>query len=242
VEVEGGLLIEGGCRGSISILRQISDANSLLQRAHHHHQQQQQQQELTVNAIMAELASMDNNNQQQTKKVKGKIAEPKITWRKSKAKSLIYKDTMEGTRVLLEAKHENGELTMPLLDVYTRQPGLAKYHYSKFSRRLGYLRKTIAELMDRKKEDQQDFVAYVSNHPASSFSHHGYMYIQYQGSEAQELLKQDIEEKLHETMGKKELWLFRSEYNLNFPLSCFPGQDLSRNRNCKVSTYLQGES
>jgi hypothetical protein len=38
---------------------------------------------------------------------------------------------------------------------------------------------------------------------------------------SQELLKQDIEEKLHEMMGKKELWLFRSECHLNFPLGVF---------------------
>jgi hypothetical protein len=55
---------------------------------------------------MVEPASMDNN-QQQMKKVKEKIAVPKTKWRKSKAKSLIYKDIMEG-RVPLEAKHENG--------------------------------------------------------------------------------------------------------------------------------------
>jgi hypothetical protein len=77
----------------------------------------------------------------------------------------------------------------------------------------------IAELMDRKKEDHQDFAACVSNHPTSSFLHHGC--IHYQGSEAQELLKQDIEEKLHEKMGKKALWAFRSEYHLNFPPGVF---------------------
>jgi hypothetical protein len=109
-------------------------------------------------------------------------------------KSLIYKDNGQG-RVPLVAKDENGESAMPLFDVYTSHPELAEYHYSKFSRQLSCMRKTIAELMDLEKEDQQDFAAYISNHPASSFLHHGY--IQYQGSEAQELLKQDIEEQLH---------------------------------------------
>jgi hypothetical protein len=159
---------------------------------------------------------MADNNQQQARKKKDKkekIPEPKIKWRYSKAKSLLYEDIMEG-RVPLEA-----DSTMPLLAVYTRHPELAEYHYSKFSRRLGSLRTTITELIDREKEDHQDFAAYVSNHPASSFSHHGY--IQYQGSEAQELLLQDIEDKLHETMGKKALWAFRTEYHLNFPLGVF---------------------
>jgi hypothetical protein len=42
-----------------------------------------------------------------------------------------------------------------------------------------------------------------------------------QGSEAQELLKQDMEARLHETLGKEELFDLRSEYYLNFPLSVF---------------------
>ncbi len=104
---------------------------------------------------------------------------------------------MEG-RVPLEA-----DSTMPLLAVYTRHPELAEYHYSKFSRQLGSLRTTITELINREKEDHQDFAAYVSNHPASTHSHH--RYIQYQGSEAQELLRQDMEEGLLETMSKEEL-------------------------------------
>jgi hypothetical protein len=171
---------------------------------------------------MAEPASMDNNQQQvkkkKKKKEKEKFFEPMIKWRDSDAKFLLYKDIMEGT-VPLEALDENGESTMPLLDIYVMHPELVEYDYSKLSSQLRGLRTTIATLMDREEEDQQDFAAYVSNHPASSFLHHGY--IEYQGSEAQELLLQDVEDKLHKTMGKKALWMFRSEYHLNFPLRVF---------------------
>jgi hypothetical protein len=96
------------------------------------------QQESTVNARMAERSI--HNNQQQTKKQRKKkdkeeIDEPKVQWRKSNAKSLLVKDIMEG-RVPLEAKDENGESTMPLVDIYAMHPEHAAYHYSKFSRPL----------------------------------------------------------------------------------------------------------
>ncbi len=164
-----------------------------------------------------------HNNQQQTKKQRKKkykeeIDEPKVNWKKSKAKSLLSEDIMEGT-VPLQAKDENGEPTMPLKGISAMHPEHAEYHYSKFSGRLSSLRKTIADLNDRAEEDHRDFAAYVSNHPSSSFSHHGY--IQWQGSEAQELLKQDMEARLHETRGKEELFDSRSEYYLNFPHSVF---------------------
>jgi hypothetical protein len=65
--------------------------------------------------------------------------------------------------------------------------------------------------------------------------------IQCQGSKAQELLKQDImEAKLHEMLGKEELFDLRS---VLFEFSTFsvPRQDIPRSTNCKVATHYQGE-
>jgi hypothetical protein len=51
-----------------------------------------------------------------------------------------------------------------------------EYHYSKFSGQLtSPLQKTIAELNGHTEGDHQDFSAYISNHPASFFLHHGYI-------------------------------------------------------------------
>jgi hypothetical protein len=55
---------------------------------------------------------------------------------------------MEG-RVPLEAKDENGESMMALVDIYAVHPEHAEYHYLKFSRQLSSVRKTLEELNDR---------------------------------------------------------------------------------------------
>ena len=125
---------------------------------------------------------------------------------------------MEG-RVPLQAKDENGRSKMRLKDIYAMHPEHAEYHYSEFSGRVGSLRTTLASRNDRAEEDQNHFSAYVIAHPASAFTHKGY--IQWQGSEAQELLLLDMEANLHETMGKQDLYGSRSEYYLNFPLALF---------------------
>ena len=50
-------------------------------------------------------------------------------------------------------------------------------------------------------------------------SHKGY--IQWQGSESQRLLKNDIQNGLHETQTPLDLWMSRAEYHDIFPLKVF---------------------
>lgn len=144
--------------------------------------------------------------------------EPKIKWKKSKAKSLLYKDIKEG-RVPLEAKDENGKTQMDLKDIYAMHPEYKEYDYSKFSSRVSSLRKTIKELKDRAAVDLELFNNFKANHPPSLFSHKGYE--QWQGSRAQIRLLKDIEAKKHITLGKKELWSSHEDYYENFPLHVF---------------------
>jgi hypothetical protein len=47
--------------------------------------------------------------------------EPKIKWKKSRAKQLLYNAIKEG-RVPLEAKDSNNKSTMPLKDIYNLHP------------------------------------------------------------------------------------------------------------------------
>ena len=143
--------------------------------------------------------------------------EPKITWKKSEAKRLLYKDIMDGD-VPLEAKYNLGLSTMPLRDIYIMHPQYALYCYDKFSSRLSSLRKTIKDANARAKDDEEAFQKYKQNHPPSEVCHNGC--IQWQGSEARELLLEDMEE-LHITLGKEELWGKRPEYFEYFPLKVF---------------------
>jgi hypothetical protein len=144
--------------------------------------------------------------------------EPKITWKKSEAKRLLYKVIMEDL-IPLEGTDDKGEPTMPLRDIYMMRPQYSDYLYDKFYSRLSGLRKTINEANTRAKDDEEAFKNYKQNHPPSEVSHNGC--IQWQGSESRELVLEDIEEGLLTQLGKKELWGSRPEYYELFPLSVF---------------------
>ena len=145
--------------------------------------------------------------------------EPKVKWEKSKAKQLLYKDILEG-RVPRNATTADGKSTMPLKSIYELRPEFQEYLYSKFSSRLSSLRKTIKDRSYRANLDQEAFDNYKANNPVpAAFSHKGY--IQWQGSEAQALCREDIEHGLHKSMSRMELFGSRSEYYKNFPLKEF---------------------
>ena len=73
--------------------------------------------------------------------------------------------------------------------------------------------------MRRATRDRLLFENYISNHEPSHFSHKGYP--EWQGSEAQKLLLEDIEAGLHEDLEKITLWESRPEYCEAFPLEVF---------------------
>jgi hypothetical protein len=153
-----------------------------------------------------------------------------VKWKKSKARRLLYKDIVEG-EVPPDATDADGRSTMQLSDIYLMHEEFAEYDYEKFSSRLSSLRKIIKDADNRAQADQEAFENFKNNHPVSLYSHKGY--IQWQGSEAQELLLQDMEEKLHETLGKKELYGSRREYYEEFSLSVFRDKIYQEQRTAK---------
>ena len=142
--------------------------------------------------------------------------EPKIKWKKSKARALLYQDIRDGSVPIDNPRAGGG---MALKEVYALRIEFQEYNYSKFSARLASLRKVIADADNRAEADQAAFENFKANHPVSLFSYKGY--IQWQGSEAQESLLEDMEAGLHQSMGKKALWEHRNEYYENFPLNAF---------------------
>ena len=144
--------------------------------------------------------------------------EPKTKWGKSKARKLLYLDILEG-RVPRTAFDENGKRTAKLIDIYNSRDEFKKYHYSKFSSRLGIVRKTIDEWLARKELDQAAFDNYVSNHPISRFSHKGY--IQWQGSDAQKLALEHMKQNTHNIIKWDEWYGEHEEFYLNFPPRAF---------------------
>jgi hypothetical protein len=147
-------------------------------------------------------------------------AEPKIKWKKSRAKQLLYNAIKEG-RVPLEAKDSNNKSTMPLKDIYNLHPTeFSKYHYSKFSSRISSLRKTIKECNGRAVLDQEAFDNFIARHPVSQFSHKGY--IQWQGSDAQEKFNELMEKgKLPIGFDKEQVYSTYGVFFTNFTLPVF---------------------
>ena len=138
--------------------------------------------------------------------------ERKVKWRKSEAKRLLYGFLIDGT-----VPYDG---TMSVEDVYLLHEEFAKYDFDKFEGRLKRLQNKITELDNRADEDLAAFNNYKKNHKPSLFSHKGY--VQWQGSTAQELLWDDLDDYLKDPTRKpKDLWLSRPEYMKEFPLDAF---------------------
>jgi len=145
--------------------------------------------------------------------------EPKIGWKKSKARKLLYDDIMEG-RVPSEAM-SNGRRTTDYTEVYLMHQEYAAWDFGKLPSRLAGIRKTIKEKKGRAADDRALFDNFVENNPVSTFSHYGY--IQWQGSEAQKYVKQDLKNRTIDRYRNRkiEYWLTKPEFYNKFPLQVF---------------------
>ena len=153
-----------------------------------------------------------------SKKEKEKFVEPKIKWKKSKARALLYRDILDG-RVPLDTKDPQGNVIMSYDAIYAMRPEYGLYDRAKFPTRLNTLRDIVKDLNNRKRIDQEAFENYRANHEPSLQSHKGYP--EWQGSEAQRLLLGDLEEKRHVGKTYRTVWESREEYYMNFPFTPF---------------------
>ena len=99
------------------------------------------------------------------------------------------------------------------------RPEYALFDHKKFEKRLETLRNRAGESTSRSQDDESRFEAFVARHEVSLFSHKGYE--QWQGSNAQQLLLLDLENKKHVTMRKRDLYGSRCEYYDHYPLKAF---------------------
>ncbi len=96
---------------------------------------------------------------------------------------------------------------------YSEQGG-----WDKFPSRVRILRKQIKRDQSRAANDLAAFEDFKKKHKAATHTHAGYP--QWAFSDAEELLKKDIDEGKHVGLQKKELWESRNEYKA-FPLKVF---------------------
>jgi hypothetical protein len=134
-----------------------------------------------VNNFFVPLTEEEKEQKRQTK-TSAQFKEPKIKWKKSEAKRELYHLILDG--VISDADNESEDL----LEIYQMSMKFGLYDFGKFKARLTALRKKIHELNDCAAEDLLAFENYKSNHEVSLFTHKGN--IQWQGSDAQELLKE----------------------------------------------------
>jgi len=87
------------------------------------------------------------------------------------------------------------------------------------SSRLSSLWKTAIANINRGREDKKDVASYIDHHGASLYTSRGYL--QWQGLDAQRLLKLDISQNFHETKGCKALYESQSEYFQGWPIDVF---------------------
>lgn len=145
----------------------------------------------------------------------GKQKEPKIKWGQSRARALLYDDIEKG---LIEFE-EDGEPRVPLEQIYTMRVEYAEYFFSNFERRLKALRDIYDALINRAEDDIEALENYMANHESSLVNWLGM--IQWQGSEAQEYVIQDIEDEVHLEIGYKAMYDKRPEYFCYFDYPTF---------------------
>lgn len=136
----------------------------------------------------------------------GKEKEPKIKWRHSRARALLYNDIEKG---IIEFD-DDGEPEISLKEIYAMRPEYCDYFYSNFDRRLKSLRGIFEKQINRAEDDVAALENYMNNHTVSLVTWKGL--IQWQGSEAQEYVIQAIEEGIHKEIGYRALYDKRKEY------------------------------
>jgi hypothetical protein len=154
------------------------------------------------------------DNPQREQEAEG-FKEPKIKWRKSKAKAILWALILDGT-----VPQDPKNTTMSLEDIYFLDAEICKYSFEKFENRLRALREKVIADNTRSEEDEEALKIYVRNHEPSLFSNKGYS--QWQGSTAQELLWYDLPAYIKDTNSTpRDLWMSREEYRNEYPLHAF---------------------
>ena len=133
-------------------------------------------------------------------------------WKKSKAYKLL-KESLRNGEISCNNNGQDWE------EVYLSHPEYAKWNHEKFKQRLKALQDEIQNDMDRVAPDKEAFDRFAALHEVSHFSRKGYE--QWQGSDAQALIWDDIIENKHITMRKRDLYGSRPEYYEHFPLNAF---------------------
>jgi hypothetical protein len=152
------------------------------------------------------------------------------SWRESRAKMLLENDLKSGKIPL-------SSIEMGPKEVYIQRPEFSEFLYSNFQANLRSLRKTVQEKKNSSENDSAALLHDRNIHPKSGTNSNGEQ--RWEGSDAQILIKQDVDNKLHLVMKPKHLYNTRPEYKNNFSLSVFRKHILQEVNRRKFISYLE---
>ena len=143
--------------------------------------------------------------------------EPRRKWQSSQAKVILYDDLVEGLIPLNENEEEEDDDV--IRSYWESREEYQLYDPDLFEGRLKSLRQTIINRQARAREDLEAYQQFSAKHQASLFSKKGY--IQWQNSEAQTALLEDMANEMTAHMTKKALYELRPVYHENFSFKTF---------------------
>jgi hypothetical protein len=121
-------------------------------------------------------------------------------------------------------------------DVYLQRPEFAKFKYENFRSNLCNLRKDIIAKKASAVSESASLAKYRRAHPKEALNHRGEP--RWDDSEAERLLRLDMDEGKHRTMKPSELRQTRHQY-LAYPKTVFRGHIDQEERRRKYIVYLK---
>jgi hypothetical protein len=134
-----------------------------------------------------------------------------MSWKDSDAKRLLVQDLMSG-----EIPLDPNE--MEPATVYLQRPEFADFRYERFRDRLRFLRAQIHASKHHASSDSAKLAHDRQIYPKKSNNHRGEP--RWEGSDAEQLLKRDMDEGKNTSVTPLEFYQSRNEYK-NYPLTVF---------------------
>lgn len=155
---------------------------------------------------------------------------PRNDWKNSNAKKLLYDDLMSGKIPLTSSE-------MPPAEVYLQREEFSEFEYGRFRDRLRDLRRQIAQQNACAASESASLAHDRQIHPKKPFNYRGEP--RWEGSDAERLLRLDMDQGKHKKAKPLELYTSRKEYFESYPLRVFRGHIDQEERRRKFVAYLQ---
>jgi hypothetical protein len=155
----------------------------------------------------------------------------KKTWRGSKAKSFLTEDLVDGTIPLSSDE-------MDAFDVYLSRVEFTEFPFENFKSNLRALRKKIQEKQELALEEYEALQHDRNLFPKNATNQRGEP--RWSGSDAERLLKLDMDQGYHTIMRPQLLWESCDEYQI-FSLTVFRKHIYQEERSRKFHSYISSK-